>query len=118
MIALTPITEVHAARIAERDATIASQAAQINGLKNRLSVLDEFRVSSQNTLIAANEAHVGEMRAQIERLRHHLENMIEIAVEYMPENRPSIPHDYEPYDQNLADIAAARAELQPKEGEG
>lgn len=57
-----------------------------------------------------------DLKAEIERLRHHLENMIEIAVEYMPENRPSIPHDYEPYDQYLADIAAARAELQPKEG--
>jgi hypothetical protein len=44
--------------------------------------------------------------------------MIEIAVEHMPQNRPSIPHDYEPYDQDLADIAAASAALQPKEGEG
>jgi uncharacterized coiled-coil protein SlyX len=68
--------------------------------------------------LVERDAIIASQAAQIERLRHHLENMIEIAVEHMPENRPSIPHDYEPYDQYLADIAAARAELQPKEGEG
>jgi hypothetical protein len=52
---------------------------------------------------------------EIERLCHHLENMIDIAINYMPQNRPSIPHDYEPYDQDLADIAVARSALQPKE---
>lgn len=61
------------------------------------------------------QAQIASLTGEIERLRHHLENMIEIAVEHMPENRPSIPHDYEPYDKDLADIAAARAELQPKE---
>jgi len=73
---------------------------------------------SQFQTVEQLHATVASQAAEIERLRHHLENMIEIAVEHMPQNRPSIPHDYEPYDQDLADIAAASAALQPKEGEG
>lgn len=42
MITLTPITEVHAARIAERDATIAAQAAQIERLRSLLTRWSDY----------------------------------------------------------------------------
>jgi len=47
MSTITEMAEVHAARIAERDATIASQAAQIerliNAVQNWLAAIDEYR---------------------------------------------------------------------------
>jgi len=49
--------------VEQLQAEIASQAAQIDELKNRLSVLDEFRVASQNKLIAAHEQHCERFRA-------------------------------------------------------
>jgi uncharacterized coiled-coil protein SlyX len=95
--------------------TVEQMRAEFEELKNRLSVLDEFRVSSQNTLIAANEAHVGEMRAEIERLREAIGTTRTRLIIL----RMQVNSGYD-FNENLASIDVllneTRAALQPKEG--
>jgi len=104
-------------------------AAQIDELKNRLSVLDEFRVASQNKLIAANEQHCEQLQAiiasqasQIERLTNAANNLMSAHREYRTFRPDENCEDWEDERMrlyctlNLAE-AELSAALQPKEGE-
>jgi len=61
MSTITEMAEVHAARIAERDATIASQAAKIERLREALiAVMPYAGGKAYHTAIAALQPKEGE----------------------------------------------------------
>lgn len=68
-------------------------------------------VTSKDGVIWHTKKHatIASLTEEVERLRFHLKNMVELADEFTPEE----PDDYA---SDLRDIAEARAALQPKEG--
>lgn len=49
--------------------TVEQMQAEIEELKKRLEVLDEFRVASQNKLVAAHEQHCEQLQTENLQLR-------------------------------------------------
>jgi len=102
MSTIMEMAEVHAVRIAERDATIASQAAEIEAYKHEAEVYREIKIEYE-ILLARSQREA----AEIEWLRGAISDHIEA-------------HDWsavDPIDRGYPDVDDLRAALQPKEGE-
>jgi hypothetical protein len=109
MSTITEMAEVHAARIAERDATIASQAAEIEAYKHEAEVYREIKIEYE-ILLARSQREA----AQIERLREALKPFADCVVHLHPAHDP----EAETLDGiKVREWRAAYAALQPKEGE-
>jgi len=109
MSTIMEMAEVHAVRIAERDATIASQAAEIEAYKHEAEVYREIKIEYE-ILLARSQREA----AQIERLEHAINRLLAWC-ESEAGNGSNLSD--EQVEDELESIELARAALQPKDGE-
>jgi len=110
MSTITEMAEVHAARIAERDAKIASQAAEIEAYKHEAEVYREIKIEYE-ILLARSQREA----AEIERLRGVLSIIANAVMPAFVEGKgQTYAEQVHRHHTSLRQIA--RAALQPKEG--